>query len=1172
MGSVLIETMIRPDSENLQSKKVHPFFTKAPQDAPSPQVAPSHEVAEEDTASIGSSDNPGSLKKRRQGDDSACVDEQAPKKQRQRKTTRTSTDTTITALLNKPVVLSTATSHPQQTTADIPTPPLSDNSGSTADLIAQTRLPVSLDSPTNATAKADETPSKRPTKVLKFDPKTGTFGLPSKPKNGKASRIVTIKYGRDETHREALGNRIVQILSERPSTKRRGRKPKSSGQTDETEKAETKLKAYFPSKAPRKTKETETRTDTPRAKSPPPRRHTIFMSTPVSPRKARDPASNTKPSVQWGSMKPVGTKVPGAMHPAWPSQDTTHIRGDGVCQHSAIPSPVHDGWIPRKYKGQVTSLSAQDSVLNSLTQQLDLLSMRETVRKDDSRIEAAPAELRKPTRLFESGPKLGRRIRQQLHSKIAFAFGRDDSDDELETSDDDKIHPAIIRLYRDLATRLSAYDCSSCEGSMWTQKYAPTTAGQVLQAGKEASLLKEWLQALQIQSVDKGTSEASGKAKAKSDKVPKKRRKKLDDFIVDTDESDDMEEISDNEEDWTAAGPGSQKKSVVRRLPAKDPSRLANSMIISGPHGSGKTAAVYAVAKELDFEIFEINPGNRRSGKDILEKVGDMTRNHLVQQHQTEAATTTSEVEDEVAKDLKSGKQGMMTAFFKPNPAKAPTKPSDLPKKIDAASKEDKKPAPKTQRQSLILLEEVDVLYEEDKQFWTTLMSLMAQSRRPFIMTCNDESLVPIQALRLHGILRFSAPPTNLAVDSCLLMAANEGHALQRSAVEALYVSRRRDLRATIVELNYWCQIGVGDRRGGFDWFFLRWPKGSDRDEHGDVVRVISQDTYTKGMGWLGRDLLCTSDRLEAEEEAMRQCWDSWKTPVGDWPSSLNLTPCTSAPAEPITNQTPISLDACEQLFASLSDSDMLSGGAFCTSIQQDLIDPSVPDLTSKVKEDFILGQQLLEATLLSNSTHLSAGISLSVSSLARQEMLQHASRCNHTEACSILSPVGEHKATSILESSFRSTHHGLTRRDVSFAFDPIAASEGSVLLSSLEPSVFDRTIGIIITDVAPWVRSIVSYDQSLMLERRKLSNLLSEGGQRKRMRNTRSAYSALEGGERRSTRRDNYFRGEMNAKAILDTGLKAWRDAARELDPTASEEGGPRRASSEDAGSDGSS
>ncbi|PHH86392.1 hypothetical protein CDD83_10316 [Cordyceps sp. RAO-2017] len=424
----------------------------------------------------------------------------------------------------------------------------------------------------------------------------------------------------------------------------------------------------------------------------------------------------------------------------------------------------------------------------------------------------------------------------------ALSGAHESSQDELSAPSPVQPHAAIASHYHSLKTRLSAFDQSSCESLAWTQKYAPTTAAQVLQAGKETVLLEQWLQALKLQSVEGGSDPGGDKGRARPE-VPSKRRRrkaKLQGFVVDSeDEANEMDELSELEDDHMIDA-SLVKRSVIRgkdvlSKSSRNLGKLRNTVVISGPHGCGKTAAVYAVAKETGFEVFEINSGSRRSGRDILEKVGDMTQNHQVQQHRAPTASAEGET-DEVSKDLQSGAQGTMTSFFKPKSTTKGKQQSSHKSKEKPDKSPPKAAAPKSQKQSLILLEEADVLYEEDKQFWTTLMGMMMQSKRPFVVTCNDENLIPMQSLNLHGIFRFSPALAGPAVDLCLLIAANEGHALKRTAVESLYRSRGNDLRATISELNYWCQIGIGDRKGGFDWFYPRWPKGSDVDERGHVT------------------------------------------------------------------------------------------------------------------------------------------------------------------------------------------------------------------------------------------------------------------------------------------------------------------------------------------------
>lgn len=788
-------------------------------------------------------------------------------------------------------------------------------------------------------APAPQTPDAnvvKPRKLLHFDPKTGTIGSPPKPKASAvagsetggakrtvpkqskkpASKIARISYGSDMQSRTRIGELINAIISgqkPKPTNGDGGQCPSSSSPKDQPQGAShpTAVKAsktthpFFSGLS----KKTESNPQDHKLKkpnsSPVGSRMKQYSSTPCSPRKPRAVPAPRVPMPQFG-VRNSGLRYPGARLPAWPWKDMVHVRGDEDERVGGDSRPLP--LPPRKSKGNIVKILPGESVIDIATQSMGIQAIAEAVRNiDTDKIIPPPPELRPPQKHFESGSKLQSRILPQLKtfkpSSVPVKKSARSNGPAAGNGRDIQAPPQLARLFESVATSLSAFDMSQCETANWVQKYAPVNAAEVLQPGREAFLLRDWLQALMVQSVDTGLPDG-GKTKAGSKGKgagagKKKRKKRLDGFIVSSDDEDyDLNELSDEGDDWAPSGSrGILRKTVVRSgdlSKGRDGHKTANTLVISGPHGCGKTAVVYAIAKELDFEVFEISPSSRRSGKDVLEKIGDMTKNHHVHQHQSAGKPDDHEsaAEDEVAKDIKSGKQSTMKAFFRPKATGAKPKQSAKSAGPSPQNEAKKEPA-KNQRQSLILLEEVDILYEEDKQFWTTVIGLIAQSKRPFIMTCNDETLVPLHTLRLHGIFRLSTPPRDLAVDRLILMAANEGHALTRESVEQLLDSRNGDLRAATMDLQYWCQIGVGDRRGGFDWFYPRWPKGVDLDENKEVVRVISQGTYQPGMNLLGRDSI-VDPKLPArlvEEEILHQAWESWNFDMGHWQDSIGLEP-----------------------------------------------------------------------------------------------------------------------------------------------------------------------------------------------------------------------------------------------------------------------------------------
>lgn len=53
-----------------------------------------------------------------------------------------------------------------------------------------------------------------------------------------------------------------------------------------------------------------------------------------------------------------------------------------------------------------------------------------------------------------------------------------------------------------------------------------------------------------------------------------------------------------------------------------------NVVLLDGPVGGGKTAAVYASASELGFKVIEVHPGMLRSSKQIFSSFSEATQSH----------------------------------------------------------------------------------------------------------------------------------------------------------------------------------------------------------------------------------------------------------------------------------------------------------------------------------------------------------------------------------------------------------------------------------------------------------------------------------------------------------------------------------------------------------------
>ncbi|RAL02257.1 uncharacterized protein BO80DRAFT_43396 [Aspergillus ibericus CBS 121593] len=809
------------------------------------------------------------------------------------------------------------------------------------------------------------------------------------------------------------------------------------------------------------------------------------------------------------------SKFPEPIQPLWPPRDLVHVRGITECpsvQGDKAGSSVD--WDRRKAKMAAVSISDNESVLSQL------------IRKYSSE---PPHRPRIPSRHAASGKVIQTAVVRQLWA----------------TSDDKKslagsCHPALTKLHSLLPDSMTAFDRGEFDTLNWTQKYAPQSAQQVLQTTKEAYMLRDWLQYLMVSTVDTGkSSKKDDKVKKNSEERKRKKRKKenLDGFIVSSeDEALALDPVDDSDDEL--AGDVTTKRTVIRSgdflLSSKsgaEKSRVSNVILLSGPSGCGKTASVYAVAKELDFEVFEINPGNRRSARDIVDRVGDMTRNHLVH-NPNPGEVPAADLQDDEPVDQKQNK---LVGFFKSRAAEESTRNTRTHAK--SASQETDSKRPRHQKQSLILLEEADVLFEEDKQFWSGVLTLINQSKRPIVITCNDESLIPVQDIWFHAILRYRAPPVDLAIDYILLLAANEGHMLKRNAVEDLYACTGKDLRRTIMELGFWCQMAVGSKKSGLDWIIDRWPEGSDVDKTGGQLRVLSLNTYEPYMGWFGRDMLMC-DELDAAIESQQECLTWWQLSMQESESMADSRPDSSRlrlkPDPAMSN-----LERLDQLQQASEWTDMrgvldLLCRPCSVNPDLDITDISAPPIPEKQRMNYTEGYTLLDTALMPNYAQTPTAIACTFEVLLERTFRPAGGQDSETmRAAQVLDSVARSKATNTAQTGLLSAFAPLMRADNVFP-----APTGR-----LAPS-FENGLGPITEDLGPYIRGIMAYDVRLAQYRHRLTGGVSEEqSNTKRARQTRASRAALEGGSKAHTRKERWFPTDTNPSLILATGQPEWQE-----------------------------
>lgn len=122
----------------------------------------------------------------------------------------------------------------------------------------------------------------------------------------------------------------------------------------------------------------------------------------------------------------------------------------------------------------------------------------------------------------------------------------------------------------------------------------------------------------------------------------------------------------------------------------------------------------------------------RRTGKEVLEALWEATQSHVVASHKAAASAAAAPAAMPAAPT-----EGKPAGRRSTRRVAAPAAPPPTPPASQAPIKAADGNGASRVRASLILVEDIDVVYEEDRGIWAALEQLIDNSKRPIVLTCS---------------------------------------------------------------------------------------------------------------------------------------------------------------------------------------------------------------------------------------------------------------------------------------------------------------------------------------------------------------------------------------------------------------------------------------------------
>ena len=285
------------------------------------------------------------------------------------------------------------------------------------------------------------------------------------------------------------------------------------------------------------------------------------------------------------------------------------------------------------------------------------------------------------------------------------------------------------------ATQLVKYDPDMQSSMQWTMKYAPQMAEDVIGNQGVVKKLQSWLEEW-----------------TERQKRRRQNKKKRSHHHSSDEDSDESSWDSYVEDEFDSSSEADQSQLL-----------LANTAMLVGPSGVGKTSTVYALATQMGFKVLEVNASSLRGGRQVMSRLQEATQSHHV-----------------VKNNSNSNNSGSTSTSSK--------KGSSNSKSHNNVLMKNKSNLDKT---ALILFEDIDVVFEDqDDGFYSAVSGLIATTKRPIVLTTSNANFYPRKYLKTEPqSFVFKPVAAKLSAQYIQLLALAEGFPIHSDALAALILS-----------------------------------------------------------------------------------------------------------------------------------------------------------------------------------------------------------------------------------------------------------------------------------------------------------------------------------------------------------------------------------------------